>query len=305
MDISIIIISFNTKELTLNCIDSIVKNTKGVEYEVIVVDNASEDGSVEALKKLEEKIGNLKIIENKKNVGFGPANNQGMKEAEGEFILLLNSDTIISYNLLSEMTEWMRDNEKVGVATCALRNKDGSLQGTGGYFPTLTKVFAWMFFIDDLPLIDRLIKPFHPMHAQSFYKGTSQFKEKSERDWITGAFALMRREVVEQVGYFDEDYFMYTEEVDLCYRVKNAGWEVWYLPKWSITHLGGASSTKEFPILSEYDGIKLFYKKHMPKWQYPVVRFFLKLGALARIFLFGTIKGKGAAKTYVEAFRKA
>ena len=94
---------------------------------------------------------------------------------------------------------------------------------------------------------------------------------------------------------------MYTEEVEYCYRIRQAGYEIWYLPDWSITHLGGASSTKEFPILSEYKGVKLFYKKHMPSWQYPLLRFMLWSGALLRIVLFFLLKGPDAAKTYVKA----
>lgn len=306
LDLSVIIINYNTKKITADCIRSIVKNTKGVDYEIIVVDNASTDRSVEVLENLKKKISNLKLIRNKENRGFGSGNNQGIKIAKGEFILLLNTDTIIHNNILSEMVEWMRKNKKVGVASCALKNPDGSLQGTGGHFPDLFRVFAWMFFLEDIPLLDTLIKPFHPIHGQSpFYKGTGQFTKRREQDWVTGAYLLTRRKVIEQVGYFDEDYFMYTEEVDYCYRVKKAGWKVWYLPAWSITHLGGASSTAEFPILSEYKGMKLFYKKNKPSWQLAVLRLFLKGGAVARVALFGVLKGKEAAKTYVKAYKVA
>ncbi len=98
---------------------------------------------------------------------------------------------------------------------------------------------------------------------------------------------------------------MYTEEVDLCWRIKKRGWQVWFLPKWNIIHLGGASSTSEFPILSEYKGIKLFYRKNKPGWQMPLVRLFLKGGAALRIPFFGLIKGKEAAKTYAKAFKAA
>ena len=115
----------------------------------------------------------------------------------------------------------------------------------------------------------------------------------------------MKREVIKDVGYFDKDYFMYTEEVDYCFRAKEKGWKVWYLPKWSIIHYGGASSTREFPILSEYKGVKTFYRKHMPSWQYPVLRFLLKFGAFLRIFILGLLKGSEAAKTYAKAFISA
>lgn len=305
-DLSIIIVNFNTKEITRECIESIIEKTSGLNYEIIVIDNASSDGSVQTLKDLTKSLPNLRLILNKDNLGFGKGNNQGFKIAKGEFILLLNTDTKILDNVLGEMVIWMRNHPKVGVSSCALKNKDGSVQGTGGYFPHLTKVFAWMFFLEDLPILDKLIKPFHPMHGQSpFYKGEGLFKIELERDWLTGAFFLMRRKVYEQVGLIDKDYFMYTEEVDYCYRVKKLGWKVWYLPRWKIIHYGGASSTREFPILSEYKGIKTFYRKHKPEWQTPLLRLFLKMGAFIRIFLFGALKGKEAAVTYVKAFSEA
>lgn len=288
--------------MTTDCIKSVVKSTKGITFEIIMIDNASSDGSVEGIAPLTKKYP-LKIIANNQNVGFGGGNNQGMKIAKGRYLLLLNTDTLVSGSVLEEMVGWMDSHRDVGITSCALKNKDGSMQGTGGYFPTLTRVFSWMSFLEDIPGLDRLIKPFHPMHGQSpFYKGEGFFKEASERDWVTGAFFLFRREVFKDVGYFDKDYFMYTEEVDLCFRAKKAGWKVWYLPRWSIVHFGGASSTKEFPILSEYKGIKIFYRKHMPAWQLPILRLFLKLGALLRIFVLGFLKGPEAAKTYAKAF---
>ncbi len=304
MDLSIIITSFNTKKILKDCLDSITKFTKGIDYEIIVVDNASKDGSLELVKKLTKKYP-LRLIENKDNIGFGPANNQGVKVAKGKYILFLNSDTFIKKNIFKGMISWMDKNPRAGVATCALRNSDGSLQGTGGYFPNLFKVFAWMFFLEDIPFLDRLIKPFHPMHSHSPYKGENLFKRAHQRDWVTGAFLLTKKEILDDIGVFDEDYFMYTEEVDLCWRIKKKGWQVWFLPKWNITHLGGASSTAEFPILSEFKGIKTFYKKNKPGWQMPVVRFFLKGGAAFRILFFGLLKGKEAAITYAKAFKEA
>ena len=260
---------------------------------------------MELLRKIAKKYP-IRIIANKNNAGFGIANNQGAQIAKGKYILFLNSDTIVKKNVLGEMILWTNKNPKVGVATCALRNLDGSLQGTGGYFPNLFKVFAWMFFLEDIPFVDRLIKPFHPMHPQSpLYKGERFFKKAHQRDWVTGAFLLTRKDIFDEAGRFDEDYFMYTEEVDLCWRIKKKGWQIWFLPKWDITHLGGASSTSEFPILSEYKGVKLFYKKNKPAWQMPLVRLFLKGGAALRVPLFGLIKGKEAVTTYAKAFRAA
>jgi len=211
-DLSIIIVSFNTEKLTRECIESVVKNTKEISYEFLVMDNASCDGSVKILKSLFQKLP-LTLIENKDNIGFGAANNQGMKKACGRYLLLLNSDTFVKDNVLGEMVKWMDKNPKVGISSCALKNKDGSLQGTGGYFPNLFRVFAWMFFLEDIPYLSKLIKPYHPMHPNSpFYKGEEFFKKSGERDWLTGAYLLFRREVLNDVGYFDKDYFMYVRK---------------------------------------------------------------------------------------------
>lgn len=303
--LSIIIVSFNTEKLTKECIESVVKYTKGISYEFLVMDNISKDASVEMLRGLSKKLP-LTLIENKENIGFGPANNQGMKKAKGRYLLLLNSDTYVKDNTLGEMVKWMDENPKVGISSCALKNKDGSLQGTGGYFPNLFRVFSWMFFIEDIPYLSKLIKPYHPMHPNSpFYKGEEFFKKAQERDWLTGAYLLFRKEVLSDVGYFDKDYFMYVEEVDYAYRAKEKGWQVWFLPKWSIIHYGGASGTSEFATLSEYKSLKVFYKKHYPKWQMPFLRLFLKLGAIFRMIIFGILKGANVFKIYAKAFCEA
>ncbi len=297
IDLSIVIVNYNTKELTLSCIESIKKNTHKIRYEIIVVDNGSE----EELGIRDEE---LKMVRNRKNLGFAKANNQGIELSKGRYVLLLNSDTLIHDNVLGEMVGWMGENPKIGIATCALKNKDGSLQGTGGYFPSLLRVFSWMT-IQDFPFVDYFIKPFHPTKEKSFSKNDKFYSESKELDWVTGAFMMIRRGVVDEIGYLDEEYFMYTEETDFCFRAKKKGWKVFYNPKWSITHLGGASSTKEFPILSEYKNIKLFYRKHYPKWQYPILRFLLKVGALGRIVVLGTMRGGENAKIYAKAFKQA
>lgn len=301
MELSIIIISYNTREILISCLKSIKKHTKGVKYEVIVVDNASTDGSAKA----SEDLGAI-VIKNKSNLGFAAGNNQGVRVSKGKYILFLNSDTVIEENVLGEMISFLDKNPKIGAATSALRNKDRSLQATGGYFPTLLRVFSWMT-IQDLPFVDMIIKPFHPFHSKSFFfKGDEFYSKKKELDWVTGAFLMTRKSVIEATGGWDESFFMYVEEVDFCYRIKELGYEIWYLPKWKIIHLGGASSkTSEFSLISEYNGIKKFYKKHYPFWQYPILRFLLKLGAFGRIILFGILEGKEAAKVYAKAFKTA
>lgn len=281
IDLSIIIINYNTPKLTLACLKSIEKHVKNINYEIILIDNDSSDDSSKLLK-------NYLNILNKENLGFAKANNQGIKIARGRYILLLNSDTEFTSSFLDKMLDRLDKEENVGIATCALRNPDKSLQVSGGYFPNLARVFTWMT-IQDLAFIDSLIKPFHPKNA---------FKKEMDLDWGTGAFFLIKKEVIKEIGMLDEDYFMYTEEVDFCFRAKKAGWRVLYLPEWSIIHYGGASSVREFAILQETKGIKLFFKKHYPRWQTFFLRFFLKLGYLWRAILI-------SPKIYLKAFKLA
>jgi hypothetical protein len=295
---SIIVINYNTRELTLDCIGSVLKYTKGINFEMILVDN----GSTEKIEIPKNK--NIKLIRNNKNLGFSKANNQGIKKASGEYILLLNSDVIIKDNVIGRLSAWMDKHLEVGIASCKLLDKDGMTQGTGGYFPTLSRVFSWMT-IEDIPGVERLIKPFHPLHTKSFYKNSSFYERQRELDWVTGAFLFINKKVIDDIGLIDEDYFMYTEDVDFCYRAKAACWKVMYLPRFAIIHLGGKSSTAEFPIISEFAGIKLFYKKHYPSWQMPILRFFLKTGALLRFIFFTIIGRREAMATYAEAFKVA
>ena len=202
------------------------------------------------------------------------------------------------------MVFWMDRHKKVGVSGCSLRNRDGSVQASGGYFPSLINFFSWMFFIDDIPFLEKIIKPFHLSHSLlPLCKDKRHFFR--QRDWLTGAFFLIRKEVIESVGLLDEDYFMYTEDVDYCYRVKKMGWKIIYLPRWSIIHLGGGSATNEFSLVSEFQGIKTFFQKNKPEWQLPIIRLFLKGGALARFFLWSVLQRKGLVKIYAKAFKIA
>jgi len=152
-------------------------------------------------------------------------------------------------------------------------------------------------------LVDLVIKPFHPLKSKALVSGEKFFNKVQELDWVTGAFVLVKRELLDSGVSWDLDYFMYTEDVDFCYQAKRMGWKIEYNPKWSIIHYGGSSSNKEYPIISEFMGIKRFYKKFYPKWQFVLLRLMLKIGTLLRAVIFGIIEGKESLTTYVKAFR--
>ncbi|OGD88783.1 hypothetical protein A3D81_01385 [Candidatus Curtissbacteria bacterium RIFCSPHIGHO2_02_FULL_40_17] len=295
MDLSVIIVNWNTKKLLENCLASIFKFTEDVNFEVIVVDNGSEDDSPKLVK---EKFPQVKLIPNKENLGFTKANNQGIKISKGKYILLLNSDTYLIENSFRKLLDKARSiGESLGSLGPLLLNKDRSIQQSAGFSPHLLQVFWWMTFIDDLPG-GTVLEPYHVDH-ESFYK------KDQEVGWVTAAAILVPKAVIAKVGAFDEKIFMYGEEVEWCYRIKKAGYKVYFSPSTQIVHIGRGSSGKisQNAIIGEYRGIIYFYQKHKDKVSLQITRVLLKIGALARILIFGATGRKSLAKFYVEVLK--
>lgn len=287
VEISIIIPSFNTKNLLIKCLESVGKSLQSTDYslqsEIIVVDNGSTDGTVNEIKKLQASSPNLVFLENKQNLGFARAVNQGLEKAQGRYLLILNSDTVIENGAIDKEVNFLETHLEVGVVGCQLKNQDGSLQPSGGYLPNLARVFFWMSFLDDLPLLKKILQPYH-VEDKDFYT------HQRYLGWVTGAFFLTKREILEKVGFFDEKMFMYVEEVDWCTRVKKMGFKVAFDPLSSVFHLKGASSRRgQAGIMEEFQGLVYYFKKYHSSWQLPLLRLFLRLGALARVLIFGII----------------
>lgn len=241
MDLSIIVVSYNTKKLILDCIRSIENEVSDLKKEIIVVDNGSTDGSVSALKKLRvkgyvlnrtkdakratEKLIDLKIIENKENLGFSRANNQGIKIAKGKYILLLNSDTKVKKGAIGKLVKFAKKTPDAGVVAARLLNADGSLQGSCFHFPTIKNAILEYWF-DKRGLFDKYAP-----------KG----KKPVEVEASVGAAFLITPEALKKVGLLDERYFFYMEDIDYCRRVWRAGLKVYYLPEAEVIHYHGAS----------------------------------------------------------------
>jgi GT2 family glycosyltransferase len=290
--LSIIIISFNTCQITLDCLKSVFAD-KGLEFdlhkstndekiptEIIVVDNNSQDDSVKKLKEVK----NIIFIANKENTGFGKANNQAIKISQGNYILLLNSDTIILHSAISQSLTWLSSHPEAHMCTAQLLNKDLSIQASGGYFPNLTNTIAWSLGLDDLPFFNSIVPAFHP-HTPQFYTHEKFFLKDHQQDWVTGAFMLIRRSIVDITKGFDDSYFMYGEEVEWAYRMHQElpNSQCWYLVGPQIIHLGGASAIKRSdPIVREYTGVLAFFARHRPKCQYAVIKKVLKINAFLR-----------------------
>jgi len=319
--LSIIIVSYNTSQITIDCLKSIfsdkgltfnldkIDNVQLTPTEIIIIDNNSHDDSVskiEELIKTNPKAKNIKLIKNKDNSGFGKANNQGLKIAKGNYILLLNSDTLILHSAISQSLDWLASHPEASVCTAQLLNKDKTIQASGGYFPSLSNVFAWCFNIDDLPFLNKISKPIHP-HTPNFYTHDKFYLKDHQQDWVTGAFMLIRKSHLDKTNGFDESYFMYGEEVELSYRIKKffPKFQTWYLIGPQIIHLGGASAvSKVDPIFNEYQGIIAFFKKHKPTWQTNIVKFLIKINAFNRAVIYSILGQRQRASIYLQICSK-
>ncbi len=302
--LSIIILSYNTAKITVSCLNSI-NHDQGlmqIPTEIIVIDNASTDTSVTELKKIK----NIKLICNSKNKGFAAANNQGAKVAQGNYLLFLNSDTIILHWGISQCLTWLSSHPESIACSAQLLFKDGTVQPTGGFFPSLLNVFTWSTGFDDLPLTNKIIKPFHP-HSPHFYTHDTFYLHNQKLDWVTGAFIMMRQQAFAATQGFDETYFMYAEEVEWFYRIKKQfpNHTVNYLIGPQITHLGGASSpNKEQAITSEYLGIIKFFAKHKGPIQTKIVKILLKSNAMLRSIIYQLKGNHQIANFYQNACSK-
>lgn len=292
-DISIIIVSYNTQEITKNCIDSIKKSVRSspLFIEIVVVDNASKDGSSRMLREKvtqnEQKNVSFRLIVNKKNVGFGRANNQGVFETDAEYILLLNSDTIVLNQSIAKMLEFYKSRKNdIHFLGGGLFNSDHSPQPSCGPFYTLPVLFGALFLRGD-------------------YWGLTRYSPKDAQkvDWVSGACLMTKREYFTKLRGFDENIFMYFEEVDLLYRAKKEGYATWFFPEARFIHLGFASSggARTYPIIKFYEGLMYFYNKHHSPIASFFARFLLQLKAVIVIF-FGTVSGR---RPLVETYEKA
>lgn len=250
MKFSIILVNYNTKKLLKDCIDSLIFNIKDVNYEIIVVDNNSTDGSIEMLEN--KYVNKIRLIKNNKNLGFGIANNLGAKIARGEYLFFLNSDIIAKEDILSGLAKIFESRPEIGILAPRLILPDGSEQKFAfGNFPSLAG------------LILGKIK-----------KDTAE-KKYVKIDWVSGAALAIRKNLFDQVGGFDENFFMYFEDMDLCKRIGEAGYKIEVLPSVQVVHLGGRSIQKDGVRKKiYYESQDYFYKKHYGKLKLALLRFF-------------------------------
>ena len=251
MDLSVVIVNYQTFELTKNTINSVFEYDYPFTYEILLVDNASSDDSLERLRDyFKDKV---TFIDSKENNGFAAGNNQALKIAQGKYVLLLNSDTVVWQNTLENIYNYMENNKDVGASGCRVLLENGELdKACKRSFPNVKNSFFRLFHIpnnskDDNYNLDNL-------PDDGIY----------EIDCLTGAFMFIRKDVLDEIGFLDETFFMYGEDIDMCFRIKQAGWKIVYYGKSKITHFKGASSKKQKSklIYEFYRAMYIYYKKH-------------------------------------------
>ncbi len=292
--VSIIIVSFNRKDLVEKCLLSALNNSPEGN-EIIVVDNASADGTPELIAK---EFPVVKLIRNKTNVGFAQGNNLGMNKAVGDYFFLLNTDAFLEKGNLPRLQKFLEDHPDAGAVAPQLRNVDGSVQPSGGFFPHLWQIFLIMTFIDNLPVFKKFLPSIHVRDRNFFTKVQAV-------GWAAGAALMVPKKVFLETKGLDKDIFMYGEELEWCYRINQAGYKIYLDPETHLTHVGFASSSsRSYGIVKEMESFVFFYKKHKPGWQLPILVSLVTLGCLLRV-LRGILTFKPAMiKTYSLALKK-
>jgi hypothetical protein len=283
--VSVILVSYNTAKLTLKCLRHVYasKNFDLNSLEVIVVDNNSSDDTV---KNITAQYPDVKIINNSSNVGFGTANNQGVKSAHSDLILLLNTDAFIAQDTLTYLVnELLAHTEYLAIGPKYLY-PDNAPQQSAGYFPTLRRVLGWMLALDKVPLLNMFFSDAYHLSDYRWYRHSHAV------DWVMGACVLFRRDEFLSIGGFDEKIFMYGEEVDLFMRLsKKFSKSAFYTCEASIIHLGSASTkiARSSRLVQEFMGIEYIYTKYF-KQQLWIIRLLIYTGVILRL-LFFTLTG--------------
>ena len=297
MKLSIVILCWNDQAVIADCLQSIFTNTRLTEFEVIVSDNGSTDRSVEFIRQHYPQV---RVIENGENLRFAKANNVGIRASKGEYVLILNPDTIIHDGALDNLVLFADQHPEAGAFGCKVLNSDGTYQESGRPFASLSR--EWVMALGLRPFAQ-----FFRWLSSGTYAG---WKGEAQRtvDWLSGCFILARRDLLERLGGFDEQFFYYYEDMDLCRRIWEAGYPIVYTPEMSITHLGG-QSTKRFPIAFALDSqvtrYRYYYKYYGERGAFRARRVVLT-SLLIRRLAYGLIKfvrPTDNVKSRLELFR--
>lgn len=270
-EMDIIVVSWNTRQLTASCLESIRRHDDGIDVAVVVVDNNSSDGSQGLIRG---HFPWVSLIANRENIGFARANNQAIRATESEFVLLLNSDAELLPGALRHLRDCLRDHPDAAAVGGILLNSDGSFQASYAHFPSL---------LSELLLLTRLSRKVYGPYFPSV--GPEASRVEMRADWVGGACMLVRRAALAEVGVMDERYFMYSEEMDWCYTMRKAGWEVYFCPEARAVHHGGQSSKQvsERKLARIYRSKLRFFRVHYGLGQAAVLRLMMAVSSLFKV----------------------
>lgn len=276
-DLVIIIVSYNSRRYLKDCLDSINENPLNARYEIIVVDNGSTDGSIGFLK---DNYPDIKLILNNKNIGFAAANNLAIKSSDSSYILLLNSDCKVYKDSIDKLLDFMEKNKTAGIIGPKIINSDGSVQHSCRKFPSIINAAFHTILTD--------IFPDNPFSRK--YKLADIQRDKPVKvDWVSGSCIMIRRGALKDTGLLDERYFMYVEDLDLCYRMWQKNWGVFYFPCAKILHyIGGSSSNKRLVscIRMQKSVFYFFWKNYKKSWKIIFIPFLILILGFRVIFTF-------------------
>ncbi len=293
IDLGIILVSYNTKELTLNAIDSIYKSKPHLVFDIWLIDNNSTDGTAGAISRHYPKV---HIIKNSRNIGFAAGNNVAIRKIyeRTKYVLLLNTDTIITRGDLTTLLK-VANEHNWDILSCYLKNPNDTFQPNAGDLPTPVPLLNWLSGLDD---IVNKIFPFGSFHQNSL----SYYKNNISVGWVGGTAMLIRASVFEKIGFLDERIFMYGEDVEFCWRARKNGLRIGWTNDLKITHIGGASS-KEPKFAQwggELKGLLYLYSKFYGKLGYVFLKFFIYLFLVLRVFAYSMLAKFDYAKTYAR-----
>ncbi len=287
MNILVSLVNYNSRDFTLSCLQDIFSQKTSHTFHVVVFDNNSPDTSADDIKKAFPKI---ELIKHDKNLGFGKAHNLVAKKIDDfDGMLLVNPDTSFEEGTFERLISFLEKEEQVGIVSGKILKKDGRLDSNGGNFPKGLALLSWLFNLESFGV------------KSNFHRQDNEYyKNIHSVDWVGGTFMLIRKEVIQKIGLFDEDYFMYFEDVDFCIRVKKEGFAIKIDPKIVITHIGGASSDnpRYFQWVNEYRNLLLFYRKNVGLFSGLLVRLLVYISIVLRILAFGLFGRLGTAVTY-------
>ena len=271
MDLSICIVSFNTRDLLRDCLNSIFSSLTQYSYEVIVADNGSADGSSEMLAA---EFPQVQVIQNTSNLGYTVPMNQALRAAAGRYLMQLNPDTVLTPGLLESLLGFMESQPRVGICTPKVLNSDGTLQmqcrrSAARPWDAITYILGFSKLFPNSRLFGRYLMEYLPED------------QINEVEAVSGSCMLIRRGVVDQIGYLDEQFFAYQEDAEFCFRARKAGWQIYYVPTAQLTHFGGLGGSRFVPyrgIYAWHRSYYLYYRKHLAREYFFMVNWLVYLG---------------------------